>query len=81
MPCEIWVPKRRRSDVREEEVDAPGTRGFTFEARLRAEPQRGGNGRRRVIDEKSPIAKRLTCGTEFIELRRQLDCGSAVSVR
>ena len=34
----------------------------------------------RVIDEKSPVAKRLPCGPEFIELRRQLECGSAVSV-
>ena len=33
----------------------------------------------RVIDEKSPLAKRLTCGTEFIELRRHLERGSAVS--
>ena len=38
MRYEIWVPKRRGSDVRVEEVDASGARGFTFEARLRAEP-------------------------------------------
>lgn len=31
----------------------------------------------RVVDEKSPIAKRLSCGPEFIELRRQLEGCSA----
>jgi hypothetical protein len=27
----------------------------------------------RVIDEKSPIAKRLSCGPDFIEMRRRLE--------
>lgn len=32
----------------------------------------------RVVDEESPIAKRLSCGPEFIELRRQLEGCSTV---